>query len=63
MDQSAELAYQEPTIEEPIEQPTGLGLVQATVHQRELMIEELCQAILRKAGSAQANAQANAETR
>ena len=57
MDQTADLAYQEPTIEEPTESPTGLGLVQASVHQRELMIEELCRAILRKAGSVQASAE------
>lgn len=50
MDQTAELAYEEPLIDVPSEPPTGLGLVQASVHQRELLIEELCQVILREAG-------------
>ncbi len=53
MDRNAELAYHEASTELSVDTPTGLSLVQASVHQRELLIEEMCKAILRKAGSLQ----------
>ena len=53
MDHTAELAYDDSSNDSPAETPTGLGLLQASVHQRELLIEELCKVILRKAGSLQ----------